>query len=210
MSNEFIGSLVAMYQQHPEITKGLESLGVNIASDPLRDAIGLLGADALKMKRAENIARMWSKTQRRLIDDGVLEPKEASLSVSLPILEASADESREEILDLWVSLLAAAMDPRRASNVRTSFVDIIKRMDPTDALVFRELPVVAAMGALLPTMRAFLSSRFGKREDDIEVSFFNLLELGLAFGGNDQIKIQTLNKIWLSAKGKELCRVLNI
>lgn len=49
-----------------------------------------------------------------------------------------------------------------------------------------------------------------KREDDIEVSFFNLLELGLAFGGNDQIKIQNLNNIWLSAKGKELCRVLNI
>src|SRR5215831_2743002 len=98
-----------------------------------QDLVGLLGGDWLKVRRAENIARIVQKSRDRLKARGVDGAEPASLSVGLPILVAAAAESREELQDIWARLLAASADPSRASHFRIAFIDASKRMDPLDA-----------------------------------------------------------------------------
>src|SRR6266567_4418792 len=70
---------------------------------------------------------------------GVKDPSPANLAVALPILHAAADESREELQELYARLLAAAMDPNRASQVRRSLVEFVRQLDPLDASVLQQL-----------------------------------------------------------------------
>lgn len=60
----------------------------------------------------------------------------APLSVALPILQGAADEDRDDLVDLWARLLANAMDPT-LNNVRYSFIEAVKEMDPPDAIIMR-------------------------------------------------------------------------
>jgi hypothetical protein len=69
-----------------------------------------------------------------------VEPEPPSLSIVLPILVAAADESRDELQDIWARLLAAAADPARAKSFRATFIDAAKRMDPIDAPVLQLAP----------------------------------------------------------------------
>jgi hypothetical protein len=75
------------------------------------DLVGLLGGDRLKVLRAENLAHILDKARDRLRARGVKALEPASLSITLPILTAAADESRDELQDIWARLLAAAADP---------------------------------------------------------------------------------------------------
>jgi hypothetical protein len=67
------------------------------------------------------------KARKRLRDRKVETPKSASLSLTLPILEAAANESRDELQDLWARLLAAAADPARAPAFRLAFIEAVKK-----------------------------------------------------------------------------------
>jgi hypothetical protein len=60
-------------------------------------------------------------------------PEPASLSVPLPILIAAADESRDELRDIWARLRAAAVEPSHAKSFRIRFIEVAKKMDPLDA-----------------------------------------------------------------------------
>jgi Abortive infection alpha len=94
------------------------------------DLIGLLGGDWLWVRRAENMVRMMQRAKDRLEARGVEDPQPANLTVALPILRGAADESREELRDLWARLLANAMDPSRANRVRAAFVEVVKKLEP--------------------------------------------------------------------------------
>ncbi len=50
-----------------------------------------------------------------------------SASLAIPLLSAAGDESRPELQDLWARLLANAMDPARANNLRIEFIEAVKR-----------------------------------------------------------------------------------
>jgi hypothetical protein len=52
---------------------------------------------------------------------------------------AAAEESRDELQDLWAALMAAIVDPDRKGFFRIKFIDIAKRMDPLDAPVLSQL-----------------------------------------------------------------------
>jgi hypothetical protein len=82
-----------------------------------QDVIGLLGADWIKVRRAENLQRIWQKFKERQKARNVDASPPASLSVALPILIGAADESRDELQDIWARLLAAAADPSRAGQL---------------------------------------------------------------------------------------------
>src|SRR6266852_1851280 len=73
------------------------------------DLVGLLGGDWLRVRRAENTVRMLHRAEERLKARGIKDPEPASLTIALPIFRAAADESREQLQDLWARLLAAAM-----------------------------------------------------------------------------------------------------
>lgn len=182
------GSLISMSDEQAkavqEAIKALRGLGgfleKTFGTLP-QDVVGVLGGDWLKVRRAENIARMVQKAKERLEARRVETPEPASLSLTLPILVAAADESRDELQDLWARLLAAAADPSRAGFFRIRFVDAAKRMDPLDAAVLsRSKHEQGVSGTRLNT----LAEDLRVTRDQIDVSCENLRKLEL-FRGNE-------------------------
>jgi hypothetical protein len=100
------------------------------------DLVGYLGGDWLKVRRAENLARILDKMRERLQERNA-KTEQPSISIVLPLLIAAADESRDELQDIWARLLAAAADPTRAKSFRNQFIEVAKQMDPLDAAVLQ-------------------------------------------------------------------------
>ena len=75
------------------------------------DLVGILGGDLLAARRIENLGRIMEKSQERLRARGVEAKEPASLSITLPIIVAAANESRDDLQDLWARLLAASDRP---------------------------------------------------------------------------------------------------
>lgn len=70
-------------------------------------------------------------------ENQICEPK---LSIAGPTLEALKYTYDEQSLrEMYVNLLASSMDKRKTSITHPSFVEIIKKMDSFDALVFKYL-----------------------------------------------------------------------
>ena len=78
-----------------------------------QDLVGLLGGDWLKVRRAENLARILDKTKERLRARRVETSEAASLSITLPILIAAADESRDELQDNYLPPPLIPVGPSR-------------------------------------------------------------------------------------------------
>jgi hypothetical protein len=144
------------------------------------DLVGVLGGDWLAQVRIRNLARYWERTKEILRDRGVTETVAVSPSIAIPLLQAAADESREELQELWARLLANAMDPK-LNNVRYTFIAAVKAMNPTDALVLRYLHSnsistvqrAAADNPQTVTIQQ-LAGAIEHRPDDTEVSLRDL------------------------------------
>jgi hypothetical protein len=142
------------------------------------DIVALLGGDYLKVRRAENLHRMIGKAKQRLEDRHVEHP-DAPPSLAIPIMIAAADESRDELQDIWASLLAAAADPGRSRSFRLKFIEVVKNMDPLDARVL-------AQGSTQPGVSFdrnkpdIIASPLKCRTDEVLISVENLEHLGLA------------------------------
>ena len=109
----------------------------DILGDVPNDLMSLLVGDRIKILRAERLTILWKKTKKRLKEQGISDPELPSLKLVLPILAAAADENREELLDLWERLLAAAIDPKKQGFVRQSLISTVRQMDSFDVLVLR-------------------------------------------------------------------------
>jgi len=169
-----------------------------------QDVVGLLGGDWLKVRRAENLARILDKTQERLRARRVEAPEPASLSIGLPILSAAADESRDELQDIWARLLAAAADPARAKSFRLAFIEATKRLDPLDAAVLQGISA-AAGGAVTPGMRNSLAGEVHASRDEIDVSIANLTKLELVYSG----RLGSADPAHITPFGREFLRAVS-
>jgi hypothetical protein len=134
-----------------------------------------------------------------------VEPEPISISLALPLLIAAADESRDDLVDVWARLLAAAADPKRTGKFRSRFIEIARQLDPVDAAVMQ---AVAKWGDGLsdgdrnrlvqPTVVSL-----GLSSDEFDVSRENLTRLGLL---NPPHPLHTLRP---SALGREFLRAVN-
>ena len=125
-----------------EIVKALRASGsylAEILGDLPKDFLGQLIGDRVKARRIERATILWEKTLGRLRDWRVEEPEPPSLKFAIPILEAAVDEENTGLQDLWARLLASAMDPARRDEMRKSFVETVKQMDPMDASVLEAI-----------------------------------------------------------------------
>jgi len=186
-----------------DLAKAFGGYVASVLGTTPHDIVGLLGGDWIKVKRAENLAKAVHEAKERLRARGVLEPQPISLSLALPLLHAAGDEDRQELVDLWARLLAAAMDPARTNRVRQRFIEIVQRLDPLDALVLQRLRDAAAMQ---PTPRDFLASHLQVSADEVEVSFENLLRLEVigATGLEPGIRPGVLTRVHLTSIGRQL------
>lgn len=171
------------------------------------DIVGLVFGDALRLKRAENIVRLIRRSGALLDARNITTREDVPLSLGLPLLTAAAEENREELVDLWARLLAAAMDPSRSNRVRQNFIKVVKEMDPLDALVFKGL---AGPSDMQPTVRDFMAAKLNVGPDQVEVSLVNLYELDCVFMPNvaPAVKTPPLSNVSLTAFGRELLTVL--
>lgn len=163
------------------------------------DAVGLMGGDWLRFKRAENILRLSKRTDEILASRKVGETREVPPKFAGPLFTAAADDNHDELRELWARLLASAMDPNRSGSMRQSFVDALKGMDPMDARVF------AAVQDVLPRSgetRNFVSHALNVSIDEVQVSFENLERLGLnrAAGHGQFDPTATGRQLWVALK----------
>jgi hypothetical protein len=197
-----------------EILKTLREAGSflekTLGSTP-EDLVAYLGGDWLRVRRAENLVRLFQEAMARLADRHVQDPIPASLSVALPILQGAADEDRDELVDLWARLLANAMDPK-LNSVRQSFINAVKRMDPLDASVLRYI-CEAKIDSVVPghagepnqknTGVGKISVATGRRNDDVEVSLRHLQDLSLL----EEMPGRARNTGWqVNPNGREFLR----
>jgi Abortive infection alpha len=136
-------------QKALEVLQGLGGFLREIFATVPEDLVGYFGGDLLKLRRAENFARIAQEARERLKARGIHTTEPPSISILLPIVVSSADESRDELVDIWARLLAAAADPARAKSFRLAFIEATKRLDPLDAAVLQGISAVAG-GAVTP------------------------------------------------------------
>ena len=160
--------------------KELIKIGMEVALRPVTEvaenAIGVLGGDWLSEKRRFNREKLVAKTDAALRRAGVKEPVEPSPSIVLPLLSEAQEESRDELLEIWGRLLAAAMDPVRCNTYRREFVTIAKQLEPIDAAVLRLLDTG---GPLAPDRATYVATTLGKPHDEVYLAFRNLARMDL-------------------------------
>jgi hypothetical protein len=165
------------------------------------DLIGVLGGDYLHHQRRRNLAAMAAKTALRIEQIGGRAPEltEPSASLVVPLLQAAADENREELQDLWAALLARAMTGG-GRRIRRQFFSIIEALEPSDAVVFEAVcrPPVRQEDRIIQEMNAC-----GIERSEYQVSIESLASLNLLKPSNTNSPIVDITSL-----GRELWSVL--
>ena len=130
----------------------------------LENAVGVV-TDRLKFYRLTQFYELKDKTEKRLAELGVNNPRLVPPRLGLPLLEAATLEDREELHDLWARLLATAMDPT-VPQIKRSFVGIVEELEPNDVKTLSILHAATfddgvATGALFRTGQGFLNYQIG-------------------------------------------------
>jgi hypothetical protein len=107
--------------------------GFRAVSPTIADASGLLVGDRLAAARQRNLDAITRETDRILRERKVTDRSAAAEQIGLPLLEAAAAESRDELRSLWARLLANSIDPSRSGNVRPEYIQLIRKLEPLDA-----------------------------------------------------------------------------
>lgn len=166
------------------------------------DLVGIFGGDWLRVRRAENFARIAHKARERLAARGVKIGKPGTLSLTIPIAAASADESRDELQDLWACLLAAALDPSREKSFRLAFIEAAKKMDPLDAAVLKL--VHEHNGPFDGNARQKVAGALRVSRDEVDISGTNLLRIGLLMEG----AMRDSYTLFMAPLGREFLRAV--
>jgi len=148
------------------VKTGLEVM-LRPATEIAENALGLLGGDWLSEKRTRNRAKLKSKTDEILERRGAKLDTDPSPSVVIPLLMSAQDEGRDELLDLWAALLAAASDPARRKAYRREFVAIAKELEPVDIIVLMEIGREA--GRIKDGERSQFTHDHGLNNDQLQV-----------------------------------------
>jgi hypothetical protein len=180
-------------QKAIDAVSGAGSYLANVLDRLPHNLVGIVGDQVAHYRRRRWI-EMNEDLEKDLTDRGVKERIEPSFTVLLPLLEAAVDENREELKDLWRRLLANACDPSRSSKVRGSFIEIAKKLDPTDAVVLEKIGSAIGAGQIKPNVRDFIHTSLNLELPEIMVSFDNLTSLGLLFSQQERFNPHITDK----------------
>ncbi len=190
------GDLANLFHINNELITNTAGYAAEIGGGTVKDVWGLLIGDGVFVARRENFLRQLHRSRQKLIAEGIV-PQPVSPSIGEPLIQGAALEERDELIDLWVNLIAAAMDPRKASSVRYSFIEILRKMDPQDALLLKFLGASRTYDAL--TAAAFVPfDQWGA-----QLALENLCILGL-------LNQATEMEYRLSARGIEFRRAVGL
>lgn len=192
-----------------DLAKALGSYLAQVLGSTPADVVGLLGGDWIRVRRAENLVLTMQRARERLQERGV-EPEPAPLALAIPLLEGAADENREELVDAWARLLAAAMDPSRAKRVRQAFIETVRKLDPIDAVILRRVPEIRRKRDSAENAHVIAAGLFGISIEEADVALQHLFDLGCVrdldqHPGDRGVHI---GRVVLTTYGVELLRVL--
>lgn len=112
-------------------TLALIPRAINAALVPLRQWI------AEREYKLSETEKLLAKKLEHVGEDKIVTPE---TYVAVPALQAiSYSMNSEELRNLYANLLAKAMNSDTKESVHPSFVEIIKQMSPTDALIFSKI-----------------------------------------------------------------------
>jgi hypothetical protein len=182
----------------------LMKTGMEVVLKPITDIVadvaGLAGGDWLRNKRERNRKKLQEETAEELKRKNVKAPTEPSPSIALPLLAAAQDESREEMVKLWAKLLAAAMNPAKVGHFRRSYIELLQRLEPIDALILKSHLKVNKQGT---TAAKALASELKLDLNEVLVSFQSLIDLGLATRETDSQTVH-MEHTHITPMGSEL------
>jgi hypothetical protein len=175
-----------------------------VLGDLPHDIVGIMG-DWVKQVRARRWAELQAKTTRILGNRGVEKHAEISPSVAIPLITAAINEDRDVLKDLWAKLFAAAMDPARTNLVRPSLIELLKQMDPLDALALQQLQKLERVTSPGGSFANYVSQCLEVSQDEGFFSLQHLYELGCL---NDR-PVHVAGFPGLTAKARVLLRAVS-
>ena len=181
-----------------ESSKLVQYVGRVLGTVP-HDAVGFVLGDPLHLVRTAIAAQYDVLLTKILNRRCVIEPQPVSPSVAIPLLRAAYDESRPELQEIWAALIAAAMDPKRSSRVRLSFITTLKQFDPLDALVLKAR--YGQSGDTKPNPVTFIANIISQPADEVQISVENLKALRCAGSATSSV-----TDFYVSNYGRALIR----
>ena len=164
-----------------EENKELVEIVVGKMLEPVTDAVstvfGIIGVDYLKEIRLRNRDAFARKTKKIFLDRNTKGAAPPPPSILLPLISAAENEGRDELLDIWARLMAAASDPARLGQFRRDYIEIAKQLEPIDAAT---LQIIRGMqGSYEPGRLSAIANKLSVSQDQVLVSFRKLISLGL-------------------------------
>lgn len=157
----------------------------NILGDIPKDLVGHIFGDRFRIRRAEQLAKLWAETEGRLHKQGIYDFGPPNPKLAFPILAAAADENREEMQTLWAGLLAASMNPTKETQLRLAFIEKLKKVDPPDAKII--MCFAGDRRTISEAEKEKICADLGLTLDEFLVSVRNLQELFIAFDNGSTI-----------------------
>lgn len=134
-------------------TLALVPRAINAALVPLRQWIA-----ECEYKLAET-EKLLAKKLENVDPEKIVEP---DAYVAVPAIQAiSYSMNSEELRNLYANLLSKAMNSDTKDQVHPSFVEIIKQMSPTDALILKEIALAKSFPLVNLSINKYTSSNFG-------------------------------------------------
>jgi hypothetical protein len=156
------------------IGKGLDL--VDRAAPAVADVYGFLIGDRIAEQRARNADKMARETKRILDERNVEETRALPEDLARPLLEAAQRDPREELLRIYASLAANAMDPAIEDFIRPEFVETIRQWQPIDVRVMQFGNGRASSAPVFS--RAEIQSHISNpRQNALELSLEHLVKL---------------------------------
>ena len=97
----------------------------------LEDSIGLV-SDRLKYFRAEKLALLHQKTQKKLQESGITETVPVPPKVGIPLIENASLEEDDDLHTKWSNMLSNAMNPNNHQTITKIYVSILSEVNPLD------------------------------------------------------------------------------
>ena len=79
-----------------------------------------------------------SKAKKKF-DEAGISPEKVPVKTLLPLLDAGSLEEDDQMLDRWANLLAAAANPEANGAFDVGYIEVLRQLSPTQALVLDRL-----------------------------------------------------------------------
>ena len=121
-----------------ETTEKILGFLSKVFKEPIEQTSEIIG-DKLKFIRWKRQVRMVDEVNKILIDKGISDTKQIPLKFAIPMIEAASIEEEDPLQNLWNKLIANSLDPNFKVEIRYSYIEIIKSLNPLDVKILNSM-----------------------------------------------------------------------